>query len=458
MLHRIAKTTPSENEFSDMKYVLLCLLLGAMLSQVVAGTGQEAVPPKPSEGRLGDGMAELSEEDALAITLMISREDYEEQCDAVQALRDTLAEHGLVDVDVAGDGDCQFSAICLAAGLTMDAEELRNNIVLHMADNADRFSGFHDGDWGAYLQTMSTPGKWGDHVTLAAAAEYLQRPIMVYIANADPLTIPALGSPAGAAHITLAFQQELHYQAAVAGQASASAGQWNSAENCDFPSMCSEHWSCFKCQAANEPADAQALNEPSSSKAGQGAGAKNDKLSAESNSNGGQRAGDYKKRQGERGSSFKDPWSPFYSYKPEGGKAEALKGKLFRSLKQESFPTICALSEDESKQLLRTYGFLPPRPPDFQRTCRKCNSAMELRTWASEGEILKCKKQGENAKCEYRIPCDTAYTPMHNAEVSFNQYLRLVYCFSMQERIDKAVHYCEIEEDKTSRFFNAFVM
>ena len=175
---------------------------------------------------------------------------------------------------------------------------------------------------------------------------------------------------------------------------------WQRAGNCHFPKMCSVHWQCPACEAANraEAAEKQPVSSGTAAAGKQQPSQGSGRACSVCGKRDGHRAEtcpDRKKpinKNGERDSSFPNAWSPFYSYAPEGGKLEGLGGKLFRSLKQPSYPEVIRKSEDESKELLRSLGYLPRHPPEIERGCYKCGSKMVLRTWASEGRILKCSK------------------------------------------------------------------
>lgn len=64
-------------------------------------------------------------------------------------------------------------------------------------------------DWAAYCKEMSRDAEWGDHVTLVALSEILQRPIIVYSSiREEPTTIQPhhVGEPIILFHIS-----EVHY-------------------------------------------------------------------------------------------------------------------------------------------------------------------------------------------------------------------------------------------------------
>ena len=88
-----------------------------------------------------------------------------------RVLRQKLQEAGLAEVAVGDDGNCQFRAI---AHVVMDNNEehlqVRKAVVDYVKQNKDVYINFVDEDLGEYCKTMANGNRWGDHVTLVAAA------------------------------------------------------------------------------------------------------------------------------------------------------------------------------------------------------------------------------------------------------------------------------------------------
>ena len=57
-----------------------------------------------------------------------------------------LADRGAIAFNPAGDGNCQFSALCLwlrRIGIERSSETLREEIVKYLKENPSDFHGFH---------------------------------------------------------------------------------------------------------------------------------------------------------------------------------------------------------------------------------------------------------------------------------------------------------------------------
>ena len=71
----------------------------------------------------------------------------------------------------------------LAGGLDVAAEDLRKEVIVHMAENANFYMGFVlDMPWEEYMVALKSSSTWGDHLTLTALAEVLHRPIQMFSA------------------------------------------------------------------------------------------------------------------------------------------------------------------------------------------------------------------------------------------------------------------------------------
>ena len=132
-----------------------------------------------------------------------------------------LAASGLVPIETAAEGDCQFIAIVATASLGVTARQLRKEVVQYLATFPQAFDGFWDGfgDFNEYLAYMRRQGSWGDHLTLTAVAHLTMRPIHVVtdrfaeesatmiVTPPDTIDPAAWGAP-----IYLAHHGELHYE------------------------------------------------------------------------------------------------------------------------------------------------------------------------------------------------------------------------------------------------------
>ena len=131
-----------------------------------------------------------------------------------------LRENDLEPVDVDGDGNCQFRA--LAHQLFIDEAHhaaVRQTVCNQLMTHADRYRGFVDGTYDAFVYDM-TRNAWGDHLTLQAAADAYNARITVVTTYDNAWTHhidPTGTAPNGAAPTTvcLGLIGQVHYVSVV---------------------------------------------------------------------------------------------------------------------------------------------------------------------------------------------------------------------------------------------------
>ena len=102
---------------------------------------------------------------------------------AVEPIDAALAIYGLISRDVAGDGECQFSALALHVGST--GASVRRKVVAEMKRNPSYYFqcwNWGHGTWNEYkefLKRMEDRGCWGQDSTLQAAANCFGRIVRV---------------------------------------------------------------------------------------------------------------------------------------------------------------------------------------------------------------------------------------------------------------------------------------
>ena len=120
---------------------------------------------------------------------------------------------------IEGDGDCQFSAVLLLAGLDETPQMLRLRVVAWIMNQEARFKQWiPEDEWAEYLCGIADH-EWGDHVSLQAMADILQVEIRVVSELGEQVVIP-VGHPKECRTITLAYQVDWHYDAMVEAPAS----------------------------------------------------------------------------------------------------------------------------------------------------------------------------------------------------------------------------------------------
>ncbi|CAK0888341.1 unnamed protein product, partial [Prorocentrum cordatum] len=144
------------------------------------------------------------------------------------------------------------------------------------------------------------------------------------------------------------------------------------------------------------------------------------------------------------------PFSPAYSYKETGGAKPQLRGTVFRGIEQDGYVKIVALRGDKAAAEWRKWGFMPPLPPAVTRTCWKCGSRMDKKSFQGVKSVFRCSR----TSCRKWHNGETAFAPLHGAKVmTHEQYLRISYCFSLQCRVDQTEFLTGASEDMVSRVF-----
>ena len=88
----------------------------------------------------------------------------------------------MVEKQIEADGNCQFRAFAdqLFDGDQDRYAECRAAAINQLRSEPDRYREFITEDWETYVQRMEQDGKWGDHITLQAAADYYKITAHVY--------------------------------------------------------------------------------------------------------------------------------------------------------------------------------------------------------------------------------------------------------------------------------------
>ena len=92
-----------------------------------------------------------------------------------------------IQLDPQPDSDCQFAALAdqlMNFGIFQSATALRQEIVMDLHSNPQTTQGIHianyvEGNWDAYLHSMSQQGTYGDHITLQRASELFNVQVLV---------------------------------------------------------------------------------------------------------------------------------------------------------------------------------------------------------------------------------------------------------------------------------------
>ena len=361
---------------NKLTHCLFMYVLFALATYMVhAGPHEGIAHSVNSEGPLvlADEVSEstlLVDEDGWQVVPADLADTWAQQAAGMQALQGILAEWGLTVQDVAADGACQFTALCVSGSLSISPQELRMLICAYLAQHRDQYSQWVVGDFDEYLAQLAQPTTWGDHVTLLVAAIVLQRPITVHsTAGGDPAVIPTLPAFNEELPINLVHEHERHYLAV---------GQGEEEDAQQDPDCC-------KCGALMLQGHCIMPDSPHAHSASEPKPAK--RIIGKTRQAAGESCPDPKPRnkpspkpkansQGPRGSSCPDPWSPHYSYGPTGEALKTKPGKCFRPLHktQLRYPAILAMTDQECKDKLKGLGLVPKTS---ERICFSCGGRMQ---------------------------------------------------------------------------------
>ncbi|KAE9461263.1 hypothetical protein C3L33_06837, partial [Rhododendron williamsianum] len=112
-----------------------------------------------------------------------------------QRLLDRLQLYELIEMNIQGDGNCQFRALSDQFYRTPEHHKfVRQEVVNQLKSCPEVYEGYVPMAYGDYLKKMSKNGEWGDHVTLQAAADSYGVKILVITSFKDTCYIEILPS------------------------------------------------------------------------------------------------------------------------------------------------------------------------------------------------------------------------------------------------------------------------
>ena len=102
-------------------------------------------------------------------------------------LLEKLKQTGYKEVEVGGDGNCQFRSLAyFLKGDEDNYEVVRKEVVEYLKDHQDTYCNFVDEDFDVYCDDMSSTNRWGDHVTLDAAANLYDHSCHLVSSSSEP--------------------------------------------------------------------------------------------------------------------------------------------------------------------------------------------------------------------------------------------------------------------------------
>ncbi|KAJ6741564.1 OTU DOMAIN CONTAINING PROTEIN [Salix viminalis] len=122
-------------------------------------------------GRLGKRLSHL---DSIPHTPRVNGEipDVNDATLDHERLSERLATYGLEELQIEGDGNCQFRALADQLFRSPDYHKhVRKQIVKQLKHFRKSYEGYVPMKYRSYLKKMKKSGEWGDHLTLQAAAD-----------------------------------------------------------------------------------------------------------------------------------------------------------------------------------------------------------------------------------------------------------------------------------------------
>ncbi|CAI9759911.1 unnamed protein product [Fraxinus pennsylvanica] len=128
-------------------------------------------------------------------------------------LSDRMTTYGLAELQIQGDGNCQFRALADQLLQNPDYHKyVRKQVVKQLKHHKNLYEGYVPMKYRSYVKKMKKLGEWGDHVTLQAAADRFEAKICLVTSFRDSGYIEILpkdGNPSR--ELWLSFWSEVHY-------------------------------------------------------------------------------------------------------------------------------------------------------------------------------------------------------------------------------------------------------
>ncbi|KAK9156305.1 hypothetical protein Sjap_003785 [Stephania japonica] len=137
-----------------------------------------------------------------------------------ERLSERLATYDLAELQIEGDGNCQFRA--LADQLLRNPEHhkhVRKQVVKQLKHHSKLYEGYVPMKYKTYLKKMKRSGEWGDHVTLQAAADRFGAKICLLTSFRDSCLIEIFPKDQNPSReLWLSFWSEVHYNSLYASE------------------------------------------------------------------------------------------------------------------------------------------------------------------------------------------------------------------------------------------------
>ncbi|KAF3976209.1 hypothetical protein ACB098_11G063700 [Castanea mollissima] len=130
-----------------------------------------------------------------------------------ERLSERLVTYGLAELQMEGDGNCQFRALADQLFRSPDYHKhVRKQIIKQLKHFRKFYEGYVPEKYRSYVKKMKKSGEWGDHVTLQAAADRFDAKICLVTSFRDTCYIEILPKDKDPTReIWLSFWSEVHY-------------------------------------------------------------------------------------------------------------------------------------------------------------------------------------------------------------------------------------------------------
>ncbi|KAG5552153.1 hypothetical protein RHGRI_010302 [Rhododendron griersonianum] len=130
-----------------------------------------------------------------------------------ERLSERLATYGLAELQMEGDGNCQFRALADQLFRNPDYHKhVRKKVVKQLKHFRKSYESYVPMKYRSYLKKMKKLGEWGDHITLQGAADCFEVKICLVTSFRDTCYIEILPKDKNPSReIWLSFWSEVHY-------------------------------------------------------------------------------------------------------------------------------------------------------------------------------------------------------------------------------------------------------
>lgn len=130
-----------------------------------------------------------------------------------ERLTERLATYGLAELQVEGDGNCQFRSLADQLFRNPDYHKhVRREVVKQLKQFQKFYESYVPMKYRTYLKNMKRSGEWGDHLTLQAAADRYGAKICLLTSFRDTTLIEIMPKNANPSReLWLSFWSEVHY-------------------------------------------------------------------------------------------------------------------------------------------------------------------------------------------------------------------------------------------------------